>query len=89
MPKSMNQTSPGWGTVSSLKLISQRVAARGRAQNLIFRAVCLDGERDCPALNDLFVEKFQCGPWFQSDLFKDGLSLTFEFGVDTALRRRK
>jgi hypothetical protein len=73
------------GQFAFLKLISQLIAAGGRAQNVIFRAVCLDRERDCPALNDLFVKQFQCGPWFQSDLLQDGLSLAFQFGVDTAL----
>ena len=86
--KSMNQISSGCGPVLMLKLISQRIAAGGRAQNLIFRGVCLDRERDCPALNDLFVKQFQCGPWFQSDLFQDGFSLTFQFGVNTAFGYR-
>ena len=69
---------------SRLKLISQRIAAGGRAQNVIFRAVRLDRERDGPTLNDLFVEKFQGGPWFQSDLRQDGFRLAFEFGVNPA-----
>ena len=33
--QSMNQTSPGWGTV--LKFIGQGIAAGGRAQHLVFR----------------------------------------------------
>src|SRR5438270_8607902 len=84
MPKSMNQTSPGCGTVLSLKLISQLVATGGRAQNFIFRAVCLDRERDCAALNDLFVKKLQCRPRSKSDLCQDGFSLAFQLGVNTA-----
>ena len=60
------------------------VAAGGRAQNVIFRAVRLDGERDGPALNDLFVKKPQSGPWFQSDVFQDGFSLAFQFGANAA-----
>lgn len=60
------------------------MAAGGRAQNLIFRAVCLDRERECPTLHNRFVKPFQRGPWFESDTFQDGLSLTFQFGVNSA-----
>ncbi|SPE60952.1 hypothetical protein SBV1_570011 [Verrucomicrobia bacterium] len=72
------------GQFSRLKLISQLIAAGRRTQNVIFRAVGPDREGDGPALNDLFVKKFQCGPWFQSDLFQNGFSLAFQFGVNTA-----
>ncbi len=60
------------------------VAAGRGAQNVIFRAVRLDGERDGPALDDLFVKKLQGGPWFQSDLCEDGFGLAFQFGVKPA-----
>jgi hypothetical protein len=60
------------------------VAAGRGAQNVIFRAVRLDGERDGPALDDLFVKKLQGGPWFQSDFFQDGFGLAFQFGVNPA-----
>ena len=69
---------------SPSKLISERIAAGRRAQELIFRAVRLDRKRDSSALNDLFVKKFQCGPWFEPYLFQDGFSLAFQFGVDSA-----
>src|ERR1041385_6911352 len=78
MPKSMNETSPGWGTV--LKLIGQGIAAGSRAQNLVFRAIGLDRERDCPAFNNLFVKEFQGGPWFQSNLFQNRFRLSFQSG---------
>jgi len=68
---------------SSPTLICQRIAPSGRAQSLIFRAVCLDRERDCAALDDLFVKKLQCGPRFEPDLFQDGFSLAFQFGINT------
>jgi hypothetical protein len=60
------------------------VAAGRGAQNVIFRAVRLDGERDGPALDDLFVKKLQGGPWFQSDFFQDGFGLAFQFRVNPA-----
>jgi hypothetical protein len=69
---------------SCLKLISQLIAPGGSAQNLIFRAVCPEWERDCSTLNDLFVKKFQCGLWFQSDLLQAGFGLAFQFGVNTS-----
>lgn len=81
MPRSTNQTSPGCGTVSCSELVSERVAASGRAQNVIFRAVCLDRERNGSAFDDLFIEKFKCGPWFQADFFQDRFSLALQFGV--------
>src|ERR1051325_497232 len=83
MPKSMNETSPGWGTV--LKLIGQGIAAGSRAQNLVFRAIGLDRERDCPAVNNLFVKEFQGGPWVPSHLFQNRFRLSFQFRVNTAL----
>ena len=73
----------GW-MLWTLRLIGQRVAAGGGAQNLILRAVDLDRERDAPALDDLFVIEFQCGPWFQPDLFQDGFRLAFQFRVNPA-----
>jgi hypothetical protein len=44
----------------------------------------LNRKRDGPALNDLFVKKFQRGLWFQPDFFQDGFDLAFQFGVNPA-----
>ncbi len=72
----------GWR--SCLKLISELIAAGSRAQKSILWAVWLDRERDCPELDDLFVKKFQCSLWLQSDLCQDGFSLAFQLGIHTA-----
>jgi hypothetical protein len=45
------------------------------AQNVVFGTVCLDWERDCPALDDLVVKKFQCTAWGQSNFFQDSFGL--------------
>jgi hypothetical protein len=40
-----------------LNIIRQLISAAGRAQNVVFGAVCLQRKLDCPSLNDLFVKR--------------------------------